>query len=72
MVQYLVLQSLKSECIAFLEDMAPLLHICLRITALLTKSASIHIILHALLVDMTESVMHTRSKTMHGCEVVLS
>ncbi len=36
-MQYLVLQGLKSECIAFLEDVAPLLHICLHITALVSK-----------------------------------
>jgi len=70
-VQYLVLQGLKSECIAFLKDVAPLLHICLHIT--ITKSPTTHSILHALLlIDMTQSVMHMTSKTMHGCEVILS
>lgn len=72
-MQYPVLQSLKSECIAFLEDVAPLLHICLHITALLSKSASTHIILHdLLLIDVTESNMHIPSKTMQGRDVVLS
>ena len=72
-MQYLVLQGLKSECIAFLKDVAPLLHICLHITPLLTKSATTRIIMHALLLnDITESNIHIPSKTMHGCDAVLS
>ncbi len=68
-----MLQGLKSECIAFLEDVAPLLHICLHITPLLTKAASTHVISHALLlIDMTESNMHMPSKTMNVCGFVLS